>query len=59
MYIIGGAQLKFVYMLVDSFFFFFFFAGATAPPMGNVAPPLVREIAKWKNKKLWEDRKVR
>ena len=38
---------------------FFFFAGATAPPMGNVAPPLVREIAKWKNKKLWEDRKVR
>ena len=39
MYIIGGAQLKFVYMLVD-FFFFFFLAGATAPPRGNVAPPL-------------------
>ena len=39
MYIIGGgAQLKFVYMLVD--FFFFFLAGATAPRRGNVAPPL-------------------
>ena len=38
MYIIGGAQLKFLYRPVD--FFFFFFARATAPTRGNVAPPL-------------------
>ena len=38
MYIIGGAQLKFVYMLVDSFFFFL--QGPQPPPRGNVAPPL-------------------
>ena len=32
MYIIGGAQLKFVYMLVDSFFFF---GKGHGPPKGQ------------------------
>ena len=32
MYIIGGAELKFVYMLVD--LFFFFFLQGPRPPQG-------------------------